>query len=141
MLRHLIGFCVRKRLPVLAMTAAIAAYGVKAYLDLPVEAFPDVTNLQVQVIAQLPGLAPEEIERQVTVPIERVLNGTPQMVLMRSESLFGLSLVTLTFDDDVDSFRSRAIVNERLAEADLPQGTSVKLAPESTPLGEIYQFR
>src|SRR5436309_2010830 len=67
-LRRLIEFCVRKRLPVLAITGAIAAYGVKAYLDLPVEAFPDVTNLQVQVIAQLPGLAPEEIERQITVP-------------------------------------------------------------------------
>src|SRR5437762_134661 len=105
MLSRLIEFCVRKRLPVLALTAAIAAYGVKAYLDLPVEAFPDVTNLQVQVIAQLPGLAPEEIERQVTVPIERVLNGTPQMALMRSESLFGLSLVTLTFDDDADPSR------------------------------------
>jgi cobalt-zinc-cadmium resistance protein CzcA len=139
-LRRLIEFCVRKRLPVLALTGAIAAYGVKAYLDLPVEAFPDVTNLQVQVIAQLPGLAPEEIERQVTVPIERVLNGTPEMVLMRSESLFGLSLVTLTFDDDADPFRSRAIVNERMQEADLPEGVELKLAPEATPLGEVYQF-
>jgi RND family efflux transporter MFP subunit len=105
-----------------------------------VEAFPDVTNLQVQVIAQLAGLAPEEIERQVTVPLERVLNGTPQMVLMRSESLFGLSLVTLTFDDNADPFRSRAIVNERMQEADLPEGVEVKLAPEATPLGEVYQF-
>ena len=140
MLRRLIEFCVRKRLPVLAITLAIAAYGVKAYLDLPVEAFPDVTNLQVQVIAQLPGLAPEEIERQVTVPIERVLNGTPGMVLMRSESLFGLSLVTLTFDDDADPFRSRAIVNEKMQEADLPEGVELKLAPDDTPLGEVYQF-
>jgi cobalt-zinc-cadmium resistance protein CzcA len=139
-LRRLIEFCVRKRLPVLAITLAIAAYGVKAYLDLPVEAFPDVTNLQVQVIAQLPGLAPEEIERQVTVPIERVLNGTPGMVLMRSESLFGLSLVTLTFDDDADPFRSRAIVNEKMQEADLPEGVELKLAPDDTPLGEVYQF-
>jgi cobalt-zinc-cadmium resistance protein CzcA len=139
-LRRLIEFCVRKRLPVLAITLVIAAYGVKAYLDLPVEAFPDVTNLQVQVIAQLPGLAPEEIERQVTVPIERVLNGTPGMVLMRSESLFGLSLVTLTFDDDADPFRSRAIVNEKMQEADLPEGVELKLAPDDTPLGEVYQF-
>ena len=120
MLRRLIEFCVRKRLPVLAVTLAIAAYGVKAYLDLPVEAFPDVTNLQVQVIAQLPGLAPEEIERQVTVPIERVLNGTPDMLQMRSESLFGLSLVSLTFDDGADPFKSRALVNEKMQEADLP---------------------
>jgi cobalt-zinc-cadmium resistance protein CzcA len=139
-LRSLIEFCVRKRLPVLVITAAVAAYGVKTYLELPVEAFPDVTNLQVQVIAQLPGLAPEEIERQVTVPIERVLNGTQQMVLMRSESLFGLSLVTLTFDDDADPFRSRAIVTEKMQTADLPEGVELKLAPDDTPLGEVYQF-
>src|SRR5713226_9505124 len=141
MLRQLIELCVRRRVPALVVTAGIAAYGINAYLSLPVEAYPDVTNVQVIVIAQLSGQAPEEIERQVTVPIERVLNGTPGAILMRSESLFGLSLVTLTFDDDADSFKSRAIVNERLAEADLPAGTSVKLAPEATPLGEIYQFR
>ncbi|MEP7309638.1 MAG: CusA/CzcA family heavy metal efflux RND transporter [Acidobacteriota bacterium] len=140
MLRQLIELCVRRRWPALVVTAGIAAYGVSAYLSLPVEAYPDVSNVQVVVIAQLPGQAPEEIERQVTVPIERVLNGTPGTILMRSESLFGLSLVTLTFDDDVDSFKSRAIVNERLTEADLPQGTTLKLAPEATPLGEVYQF-
>jgi len=139
--RRLIEFCVRKRLPVIAATLAVAAYGIKAYIDLPVEAYPDVTNVQVQVIAQLPGLAPEEIERQVTVPVERVLNGTPGMLLMRSESLFGLSLVTLTFDDGVDAFRSRALVTEKMGEADVPEGTEVKLAPDDTPLGEIYQFR
>ena len=131
----------RRRLPALVVTAAIALYGVNAYLSLPVEAYPDVSNVQVVVIAQLAGQAPEEIERQVTVPIERVLNGTPGSILMRSESLFGLSLVTVTFDDDADSFQSRAIVNERLTEADLPEGVNVKLAPEATPLGEIYQFR
>ena len=141
MLRQLIELCVRRRLPALVVTAGIAAYGVNAYLSLPVEAYPDVTNVQVIVIAQLAGLAPEEIERQVTVPIERVLNGTPGAILMRSESLFGLSRVLLTFDDDADSFKSRAIVNERLTGADLPQGTAVQLAPEQTPLGEIYQFR
>jgi len=140
MLRHLIELCVRRRLPVLFVTAGIAAYGINAYLSLPIEAYPDVSNVQVVVIAQLPGQGPEEIERQVTVPIERVLNGTPGTIRMYSESLFGLSLVTLTFDDDADSFKSRAIVNERLAEADVPPGTSVKLAPEATPLGEIYQF-
>ena len=96
MLRQLIELCVRRRLPALVVTAGIAAYGINAYLSLPVEAYPDVTNVQVIVIAQLPGLAPEEIERQVTVPIERVLNGTPGAILMRSESLFGLSRVLLT---------------------------------------------
>ena len=140
MLRHLIELCVRRRVAALVVTAGIAAYGINAYLSLPIEAYPDVSNVQVVVIAQLAGQGPEEIERQLTVPIERVLNGTPGTIRMYSESLFGLSLVTLTFDDDVDSFKSRAIVNERLAEADLPPGTNVKLAPEATPLGEIYQF-
>ena len=141
MLRPLIHYCVRRRLPVLVITLGIAAYGVRAYLATPVEAYPDVTNLQVTVIAQLPGLAPEEIERQITVPLERVLNGTPAVLLMRTASLFGLSLITLTFEDSADPFRARTIVNERIAHADVPEGASVGLAPEYTPLGEVYQFR
>jgi heavy metal efflux system protein len=140
-LRAVIEFCVARRLPTLAVTLAIAAWGVYAYLATPVEAFPDVTNVQVQVIAQLPGLAPEEIERQVTIPLERALNGTPGMILLRSESLFGLSLVTLVFDDDADNFRSRMVVGQRMAEADLPPGVDMSLAPDDTPLGEVYQFR
>ncbi len=141
MLRHLIQFCVRRRMPVLVVTLAIAAYGVHEYLATPVEAYPDVTNLQINVIAQLPGLAPEEIERQVTVPLERVLNGMPGMLFMRSESQFGLSLIWLTFDDDVDTFKARTVVSERMGEADLPDGVHLSLAPDDTPLGEIYQFR
>ena len=90
MLRSLIHTCVRRRIPVLVLTLAVAAFGVRAYLATPVEAFPDVTNLQVTVIAQLAGMAPEEIEPQVTVPLERVLNGTPGMLMMRSESLFAV---------------------------------------------------
>jgi heavy metal efflux system protein len=140
MLRPLIAFCVARRLPVLAVTAAIGAYGVSAYLDTPVEAFPDVTNVQINVIAQMPGLAPEEVERQLTVPLERALNGTPGMLLMRSESLFGLSLIALVFEDDADGFKSRALVSERLQSAGAPPEAEVKLAPDCTPLGEIYQF-
>lgn len=141
MLHALIDLCIRRRMAVLVVVLGISAYGVKAYLETPVEAFPDVTNIQVNVIAQMAGLAPEEIERQITVPLERALNGTPGMILMRSESLFGLSLISLVFDDDADSFRSRALVSERLLAADVPAGAEVKLAPDATPLGEIYQFR
>ncbi|WP_338869251.1 CusA/CzcA family heavy metal efflux RND transporter [Myxococcus stipitatus] len=141
MLRALIETCVRRRIPVILLTLCIGLFGVKAYLDTPVEAFPDVTNLQVNVIAQMPGLAPEEIERQVTVPLERVLNGTPGMLLMRSDSLFGLSLISLTFDDGADPFKARTTVGERLASASLPDEAVVRLAPEATPLGEVYQFR
>lgn len=141
MLKKLIRFCVDRRIAVLVMTAIIAAHGIKAYLDTPIEAFPDVTNYQVNVIAQLPGLAPEEMERQVTIPLERELNGIPEMRLMRSESLFGLSLVFLVFEDNADVFKARTRVTERLASASLPEGVEVSLAPESTPLGEVYQFR
>src|SRR5262245_49794594 len=114
MLRELIRLCVQRRLAVLVTTILIAAYGLDSYLDTPIEAFPDVTNYQVNVIAQLPGLAPEEMERQVTIPLERELNGTPQMKLMRSESLFGLSLVFLIFSDDADGFKARTRVIERM---------------------------
>ncbi len=141
MLHALIEQCVRRRVAAVALTLAVAAYGVHAYLRTSIEAYPDVTNTQVTVIAQLPGYAPEEIERQVTIPLERVLNGTPQVISMRSMSLFGLSLIKLTFDDAVDSFHSRTEIAQRMAAADLPDGVVPRLAPDDTPLGEIYQFR
>ena len=141
MLRLLIETCVHRRVAVLFVTAVVAAFGLHAYLDTPIEAFPDVTNAQVTVIAQLPGNAPEEIERRVTVPLERELNGTPGMTLMRSESLFGLSLITMTFSDETNAFNARMTVAQRLTAADLPPGVQPELSPEATPLGEVYQFR
>jgi len=143
MLNRLIEICVHRRVAAIFAVLIAAAFGVHAYLNTPIEAFPDVTNAQVTVIAQMPGYAPEEIERSITVPLERVLNGTPRMMQLRSESLFGLSLVTLTFDDDADPFISRMQVAQRMAAAmgDLPEGVIPELAPEATPLGEVYQFR
>lgn len=141
MLNLIIEHCVYRRLATLFIAAVIAVFGVRAYLDTPIEAFPDVTNAQVQVIAQMPGYAAEEIERQVTIPLERVLNGTSGMTVLRSESLFGLSLVTMIFNDDVDPFISRMVVRQRLSQADLPEDVMAVLAPEATPLGKIYRFR
>ena len=110
MLRLFINTCVHRRVAVIFATFVVATFGLRAYLDTPIEAYPDVTNAQVTVISQLPGNAPEEIERRITVPLERELNGTPGMTLMRSESLFGLSLITMTFSDDTDGFRARTVV-------------------------------
>jgi len=141
MLKLIIETCVHRRAATVFAAAVVAAFGVRAYLDTPIEAYPDVTNAQVTVISLFPGYASEEIERQVTVPLERALNGTPGMTLLRSESLFGLSLVTLIFGDDVDPFKARMIVSQRAAQADLPDGVVPVLAPDDTPLGEIYQFR
>ncbi|MEO8145537.1 MAG: efflux RND transporter permease subunit, partial [Betaproteobacteria bacterium] len=141
MLRLFIEACVHRRVAALFATLVVAVFGLYAYLETPIEAYPDVTNTQVTVITQLPGNAPEEIERRVTVPLERELNGTPGMRLMRSESLFGLSLITLTFSDETDGFRARTVVLQRVAAASLPQGATPELAPEATPLGEVFQFR
>ncbi len=141
MLRLLIEYCVHRRAAALFATAVVAVFGLRAYLDTPIEAYPDVTNTQVTVITQLPGNAPEEIERRITVPIERELNGLPGMTRMRSESLFGLSLITMTFSDDTNSFVARTVVSQRVAVAQLPPGAVPELAPEATPLGEVYQFR
>src|SRR3954465_1865395 len=143
MLNRVIEICVHRRVAAIVSTAILAAFGVRAYLNTPIEAYPDVTNAQVTVISQMPGYAPEEIERAITVPLERALNGTPRTIQLRSESLFGLSLITLTFDDDADPFNSRMQVAHRIAAAvgDLPEGVVPELAPEATPLGEVYQFR
>ncbi len=141
MLRLLIETCVHRRVAALFATLVVAAFGLHAYLETPIEAYPDVTNTQVTVITQLAGNAPEEIERRVTVPLERGLNGTPGMTRMRSESLFGLSLITLTFSDDTASFPARTIVLQRVGAVELPPGAIPELAPEATPLGEVFQFR
>src|SRR3954470_7258196 len=143
MLDKLIETCVHRRVAAILAIGIVSAFGVRAYLNTPIEAFPDVTNAQVTVITQLPGYAPEEIERSITVPLERNLNGTPRTIQLRSESLFGLSLITLTFDDDADPFTSRMQGAQRIAASagDLPDGVVPQLSPEATPLGEVYQFR
>jgi cobalt-zinc-cadmium resistance protein CzcA len=141
MLSQLIQACVHRRVAAVFVTLVVAAFGLRAYVNTPIEAFPDVTNAQVTVISQMPGYASQEIERLVTVPLERVLNGTPGMTLMRSQSLFGLSLITLTFRDGADPFSSRLLVAQRLTQVELPDRVQPKLAAEATPLGEVYQFR
>lgn len=140
MLRTLIESCVHRRLAVIVITVIITVFGVHAFMETPIEAYPDVTNTQVTVISLMPGYAPEEVERQVTVPLERVLNGTPDMIQMRSQSLFGLSLITITFEDHIDSFHSRTEISQRISGADLPTDVTPVLAPDYTPLGEIYKF-
>lgn len=141
MLQQLIRHCIQRRLAAIVVTLVVAAYGVHAYLRTPVEAYPDVTNVQVEVVAQLPGLAPEEMERQVTIPLERALNGNPGMMQMRSESAFGLTIIWCVFEDGTDSFRARTQTAERLLTAELPEEAFVRLTPDATPLGKIFYYR
>src|SRR3954464_5324319 len=122
MLDALVRYSLNNRLAAFLLATIIACFGYYAYSRLTVEAFPDPTDTQVQVITLFRGQPTEEVERRVSIPIERALNGSPGMMRLRTISLFGLSFVTLTFEDGVDPYRARQIVAERLADADLPDG-------------------
>jgi cobalt-zinc-cadmium resistance protein CzcA len=139
-LRALVGFCLRHRVIVLALLLLFVAAGIGAYQRLPVEAYPDVTNVQVQVITLFPGHAAEEVERLVTIPIENEMNGIPRRASMRSISIFGLSVVTIVFEDDADRVYVRQQTFERLQNVQLPPGAQPSLSPDSTPVGEIFRY-
>ncbi|MCL4501037.1 MAG: CusA/CzcA family heavy metal efflux RND transporter [Deltaproteobacteria bacterium] len=142
MIEKIIAGSLRHRLLILIALAGLVGYGIYATLKLPVDAFPDVTNIQVQVITTWPGMSPVEVEQQVTFPIEVQMAGLPDMVELRSLSKFGLSLVTAVFQDKVDIYFARQLVLERMIAArdKLPKGAESTLGPISTGLGEIYQY-
>ena len=140
MLDRLVSFAVTQRVFVLVLTAALIGFGWLALSNLPIEAFPDVQDVQVQIVTQLPGLAPEEVERSVTLPIEREMSGVPRQTQVRSVSITGLSVVTLTFLDGTDDYFARAQVLEKLQNVNLPPGVQPQLAPLSTAVGEIYRY-
>src|SRR5512140_3988049 len=140
MLERLIEFAVRRRVAVLVLCLGFVVFGVYTLGKLKIEAFPDVTNVQVMVISLYPGQAAEEVEKQVTIPVERALFGIPRVLVQRSITSFGLSQVVLTFEDDVDIYFARQQVAERLATADVPDGVTPELGPNDTPVGQIYQY-
>src|SRR5215510_16172153 len=121
MIRALVDFALNKRFLVLALALLLFVWGVISFHNLPIEAYPDVANNYVQVITQWPGRAAEEVEQQVTIPIETVMNGLPHLTHLRSTSLFGLSSVMLIFDDESENDWNRQKVLERLAQLNLPQ--------------------
>jgi cobalt-zinc-cadmium resistance protein CzcA len=140
MLDRLIDFAVHRRVFTLIATFAFVIFGVFTFTKLKIEAFPDVTNVQVMVITLYPGQAAEEVEKQVTIPVERALTGTPRVLIQRSITSFGLSQVILTFEDDVDIYWARQQVAERLPDADVPSGIEPHLGPNDTPVGQVYQY-
>ena len=140
MLAHLIQFSIRQRAFVLCAAAVLIGFGIRSAMHLPIEAFPDVQDTQVQIVTQLPGVAPEEVERSVTLPIEREMSGVPKQTQLRSVSITGLSVVTLTFGDGTDDYFARQQVLERLQNVSLPSGVQPQLAPLTTAVGEIYRY-
>ncbi|HEX9390248.1 MAG TPA: efflux RND transporter permease subunit, partial [Usitatibacteraceae bacterium] len=140
-MNRLITFSLKQPLFVLLGTVLFIGGGVLAFLNLPVEAFPDVSDTQANVIALYPGHAAEEVERQVTIPIETALSGMPNSVRMFSHTQFGLSYIILTFNDKPSDQIVRQQVIERLRGIDLPDGVQPDLAPLSTAIGEIFRFR
>lgn len=143
MIDALIRFSISNRLIVLLMVGIMIAAGFYSLKNLPIDAVPDVTNVQVQVLTAAPSLAPLEIERQITFPVEVSMSGLPDIVEIRSVSKFGLSAVTIVFNDSVDTYFARQLVLERLADAreQIPENIgSPEMGPISTGLGEIYQY-
>ena len=142
MIDSLIRVALTQRLIVLVLAVILLAFGLNAARKLSVDAFPDVTNVQVQIATEAAGRSPEEVERFVTVPLEISMTGLPSLVEMRSLNKPGLSLITLVFTDATNVYFARQLVMERLTEtgASLPQGVTPVLGPVSTALGEVYQY-
>jgi cobalt-zinc-cadmium resistance protein CzcA len=140
MIHRIVQASLRQRFLVLMLTGSMMIAGIISFRRMPVDAYPDLSPPQVQLITQWPGHAAEEIERLVTLPIELEMNGVPQMVVMRSISLYGLSVVTLTFEEKTNDYFARQVVFERLAQASLPAGVTPTMAPLFSPSGLVYRY-
>jgi len=139
MLRKLIFFAIHQPLFIFLLLVLFIGAGITAFRTLPIEAFPDVTDIQVTVVTLFPGHAAEEVEKQITIPLEIALSGLPHSLRIFSHTQFGLSSTYITFDDEVDNYFARQQVMERLQTVDLPEGIRPDLAPLSSPIGEIYR--
>jgi cobalt-zinc-cadmium resistance protein CzcA len=140
MIRRLVDFALDNRLLVLGFALLLFASGIVAFRDLPIEAYPDVADNYVEIITQWPGISAEQVEQQVTIPLEIVMNGIPHVVHLRSFSLFGLSDIKLIFDDESDNDWNRERVLERLSEVTLPPNVTPQMGTDWSPVGQIYFF-
>lgn len=140
MIRRLVDFALQNRFLVLAIAVLLFAWGAVSFHQLPVEAYPDVANNYVDVIAQWPGISAEQIEQQVTIPLETVMNGIPGVAHVRSWSIFGLSTVEMVFGEETTNFENRERVLERLAQVNLPPGVVPQMGTDWSPVGQIYFY-
>ena len=142
MVNDLLGFSLRRPFLILIIAGILVLVGAYAFRTIPIDAFPDVTSVLVQVVTKAPGLSPEEVERLVTFPIEQQVTGVPHLTELRSLTKVGLSLITIVFDDEMDIDLARQLVLERLIEVreSLPPGSEPMMMPNSTGLGEVFQY-
>ena len=139
-MRQFVSFLLHNRLIVLVVLGACIAIGIQSFMNLPIEAYPDVTNVQLQIITLYPGHAAEEVEKIVTLPIENEFNGIPQRISVRSLSLFGLSVVTLTFEDTADNQWVRSLAYQHLQNLSFPPTIQPSISPDQTPVGELFRY-
>src|SRR5437764_8675463 len=140
MIALLLRFALRQRFITVVCGLTLILLGIWAFRQLKIEAYPDISDRQVVVVTLYPGRAAEEVEQQVTVPIERALNSTPNVIARRSRTIFGLSVVELTFAFGTDDYFARQVVLEKLRNATLPDGVTPTLGPLATPIGELYRY-
>jgi cobalt-zinc-cadmium resistance protein CzcA len=140
MIDQLVGFCLHRRVAVIILAVLLVGSGVYAWETLSVEAYPELGDVATQVTTQMPGLAAEEVEQLITVPLERQINGTPGLFLMRSTSTFGLSLITVLFRDGYEDYWVRQRLLERISQTTLPPGAAPSLGPMAGPGGEIFRY-
>src|SRR5271167_35818 len=140
MIRFLIDFALHNRILMLSLTLVLFIAGIVSFHNLPIEAYPDVADTYTQIISQWPGHAAEEVEQQITVPLEVQLNGVPHMTHLRSVSLAGLSVITIIYDDEITTFNARQEVLDRLQQVTLPTNVNANLGPDYSPTGQIMFF-
>src|SRR5215813_9377687 len=141
MVDTILRFALQQRLFFIALGLAIIGVGLYVLQNLKVEAYPDISDTQAVIISLYPGHAAEEVEQQVTVPVERALNNVPRVIARRSRTIFGLSVVELTFADGTDDYFARQLVLEKPRDTDLPAGVNPSLGPLTSGIGEMYRYR
>lgn len=139
-MKRIIYEAIHRRGLMFVLFALLGVVGYYCWTKLAIDAYPDIADVTVQVVTQVPGLAAEEIEQQITIPVERAMNGMPSLKVMRSKNTFGLSTVILVFEDGVDDYWARQRVQERLTDVELPYGAMPGLNPLTSPTGEIFRY-
>src|SRR3954452_13129110 len=140
MINRIVAAALSQRFVVLIAMVGLAIWGVLSFQRLPIDAYPDLAPPRVQIVTQWPGHAAEEVERQITIPLETEMNGIPKLETLRSISIYGLSSVTMNFDFDTDPYFARAQAFQRIPDAEVPEGVNPGMSPLFSPSGLIYRY-